>query len=163
MKGPSWKCAIALLVYVGLAVYLSILSSQLSSLSTSLRFTDGRVLETPLPAVDRDLTCLAGIVTVEPGGRLANQIFELLSAWAVARHRRLELRVPEEIMAAVQGTYRNLGGVNSLEGELRHGKCRGKALNVSFVFQHALAEDFERDIEPFVDWATRMSQPVVLR
>lgn len=107
---------------------------------------------------DSRLRCLSGVVTVEPGGRLGNQVFEMASAWALARSFDLRVAVPADILASLATVYNNLS-VPALEDEVWWGPCTG-SITLPFIF--SAAEKLVSPFEKFVAWAKENEQPVVL-
>lgn len=115
-------------------------------------------VETLMATGDSRLRCLSGVVTVEPGGRLGNQVFEMASAWALARSFDLRVAVPADILASLATVYNNLS-VPALEDEVWWGPCTG-SITLPFIF--SAAEKLVSPFEKFVAWAKENEQPVVL-
>lgn len=113
-----------------------------------------------LPPADLQLRCLSGVVTVQPGGRLANRILEYASAWSLARLYGFRVAVPTDILRSVGAVYADLSAT-ALEDEVK-GRCNNENLTVTGVMRKPTAVEISPVID-YVHWARDYEQPIVLR
>lgn len=108
---------------------------------------------------DSRLTCLDGIVTLIPGGRLANKIFEYASACILAYTLNYRCSVPLETLKGLQTVFTNISA-SVLENEINSGQCKGKKLTAKFVTGNGPKKPI--DLVQYQQWARESKQPIIL-
>lgn len=105
------------------------------------------------------LTCLDGVVTLIPGGRLANQIFEYATACCLAEMISYRCSIPRETFESLKKVFTNISA-SILEDEVESSRCKENHISAKFVFDNGPKKVI--DLKQYQQWANQTKQPVIL-